>query len=175
MKLELNLTTAFTLRKRIKELLNKVSYQLQCPNYVVEPERVNEVLETLESGNVEGAYRLYAELQNANRALSDLIDQNNADGKKLLNEVTMINTQINLVTIIDNKLKANRTSKSRNPVTGNWEVTTLTKITEFDTAKELETLKQKKVRLEDELTKVNSKAKLTFDLNDEIYKRIYGE
>ena len=175
MKLELNLTTAFTLRKRIKDLLNKVSYQLQASNYVVEPERVNEVLETLESGNVESAYKLYAELLNANRELTDLIDQNNADGKKLLNEVTMTNQKINLITIIDNKLKANRTSKSRNPVTGNWEVTTLTKITEFDTAKELETLKQKKVRLEDELTKVNSKAKLTFDLNDEIYKRIYGE
>lgn len=175
MKLELNLTTAFTLRKRIKELLGKVNYQLQASNYVVEPERVNEVLETIESGNVESAYKLYAELLNANRELTDLIDQNNADGKKLLNEVTMTNQKINLITVIDNKLKANRTSKSRNPVTGNWEVTTLTKITEFDTAKELETLKQKKVRLEDELTKVNSKAKLTFDLNDEIYKRIYGE
>lgn len=175
MKLELNLTTAFTLRKRIKELLGKVNYQLQSSNYVVEPERVNEVLETIESGNVESAYKLYAELLNANRELTDLIDQNNADGKKLLNEVTMTNQKINLITVIDNKLKANRTSKSRNPVTGNWEVTTLTKITEFDTAKELETLKQKKVRLEDELTKVNSKAKLTFDLNDEIYKRIYGE
>ena len=175
MKLELNLTTAFTLRKRIKELLGKVNYQLQASNYVVEPERVNEVLETIESGNIESAYKLYAELLNANRELTDLIDQNNADGKKLLNEVTMTNQKINLITFIDNKLKANRTSKSRNPVTGNWEVTTLTKITEFDTAKELETLKQKKVRLEDELTKVNSKAKLTFDLNDEIYKRIYGE
>lgn len=175
MKLELNLTTAFTLRKRIKELLGKVNYQLQSSNYVVEPERVNEVLETIESGNIESAYKLYAELLNANRELTDLIDQNNADGKKLLNEVTMTNQKINLITVIDNKLKANRTSKSRNPVTGNWEVTTLTKITEFDTAKELETLKQKKVRLEDELTKVNSKAKLTFDLNDEIYKRIYGE
>lgn len=175
MKLELNLTTAFTLRKRIKELLGKVNYQLQASNYVVEPERVNEVLETIESGNIESAYKLYAELLNANRELTDLIDQNNADGKKLLNEVTMTNQKINLITVIDNKLKANRTSKSRNPVTGNWEVTTLTKITEFDTAKELETLKQKKVRLEDELTKVNSKAKLTFDLNDEIYKRIYGE
>lgn len=175
MKLELNLTTAFTLRKRIKELLGKVNYQLQSSNYVVEPERVNEVLETIESGNIESAYKLYAELLNANRELTDLIDQNNADGKKLLNEVTMTNQKINLITFIDNKLKANRTSKSRNPVTGNWEVTTLTKITEFDTAKELETLKQKKVRLEDELTKVNSKAKLTFDLNDEIYKRIYGE
>ena len=175
MKLELNLTTAFTLRKRIKELLGKVNYQLQSSNYVVESERVNEVLETIESGNIESAYKLYAELLNANRELTDLIDQNNADGKKLLNEVTMTNQKINLITVIDNKLKANRTSKSRNPVTGNWEVTTLTKITEFDTAKELETLKQKKVRLEDELTKVNSKAKLTFDLNDEIYKRIYGE
>ena len=41
--------------------------------------------------------------------------------------------------------------------------------------KELETLKQKKVRLEDELSKINSQAKFTFDLNDTIYTRIYGE
>jgi len=175
MKLDLNLTTAFTLRKRIKELMNKVSNQMRGSNYVVEPERVNEVLETFETGDVEGAYKLYTELQNANRELCDLIDQNNLEGKKLLNKLHVVNDQIMLVTLMEGRLKANRTSKSRNPVTGNWEVTTLTKITEFNTDKELETLKQQKVRFEDELTKINSKAKITFNLNDEIYKRIYGE
>jgi regulator of sigma D len=97
------------------------------------------------------------------------------EGKKILNGLNKVNAQITVVQQIENKLKANRTSKSRNPVTGNWEVATLEKITDFDATKELETLKQKKVRLEDELSKINSQAKFTFDLNDTIYTRIYGE
>lgn len=175
MKLDLNLTTAFTLRKRIKELLNKINAQMIYAQYVVEPERKEEILESFETKNVEGSYKFLSDLMEANRELSNLIDEQNLAGKKILNALNKVNAQITLVQQIENKLKANRTSKSRNPVTGNWEVATLEKITEFDATKELETLKQKKVRLEDELSKNNSQAKLTFDLNDEIYNRIYGE
>lgn len=175
MKLDLNLTTAFTLRKRIKELLNKINSQMVFAQYVVDPERKAEMLETFETNDVEGSYKLLTDLMEANRELSDLIDSQNLEGKKILNGLNKINAQITVIQQIENKLKANRTSKSRNPVTGNWEVTTLEKITDFDATKELETLKQKKVRLEDELAKINSKAKFTFDLNDTIYTRIYGE
>ena len=175
MKLDLNLTTAFTLRKRIKELLNKINSQMSFSQYVVEPERKAELLEAFETNDVEGSYKLLTDLMEANRELSDLIDSQNLEGKKILNGLNKVNAQIMVVQQIENKLKANRTSKSRNPVTGNWEVTTLEKITDFDATKELETLKQKKVRLEDELAKINSKAKFTFDLNDTIYTRIYGE
>lgn len=175
MKLDLNLTTAFTLRKRIKELLNKINSQMSFSQYVVEPERKAELLEAFETNDVEGSYKLLTDLMEANRELSDLIDSQNLEGKKILNGLNKVNAQITVVQQIENKLKANRTSKSRNPVTGNWEVATLEKITDFDATKELETLKQKKVRLEDELSKINSKAKFTFDLNDEIYTRIYGE
>ena len=175
MKLDLNLTTAFTLRKRIKELLNKINSQMVFAQYVVDPERKAEMLETFETNDVEGSYKLLTDLMEANRELSDLIDSQNLEGKKILNGLNKINAQITVIQQIENKLKANRTSKSRNPVTGNWEVTTLEKITDFDATKELETLKQKKVRLEDELAKINSKAKFTFDLNDAIYTRIYGE
>ena len=175
MKLDLNLTTAFTLRKRIKELLNKINSQMVYAQYVVEPERKEEILEAFETKNVEGSYKLLTDLMETNRELSDLIDSQNLEGKKILNALNKVNAQITVVQQIENKLKANRTSKSRNPVTGNWEVATLEKITEFDATKELEALKQKKVRLEDELAKINSKAKFSFDLNDEIYTRIYGE
>jgi hypothetical protein len=175
MKLDLNLTTAFTLRKRIKELLNKINSQMIYAQYVVEPERKEEILEAFETNDVEGSYKLLTDLMEANRELSDLIDSQNLEGKKILNGLNKVNAQITVVQQIENKLKANRTSKSRNPVTGNWEVATLEKITDFDATKELETLKQKKVRLEDELSKINSQAKFTFDLNDTIYTRIYGE
>lgn len=175
MKLDLNLTTAFTLRKRIKELLNKINSQMVYAQYVVEPERKEEILESFETKNVEGSYKLLTDLMETNRELSDLIDSQNLEGKKILNGLNKVNAQITVVQQIENKLKANRTSKSRNPVTGNWEVATLEKITEFDATKELEALKQKKVRLEDELAKINSKAKFSFDLNNEIYTRIYGE
>lgn len=175
MKLDLNLTTAFTLRKRIKELLNKINSQMVYAQYVVEPERKEEILESFETKNVEGSYKLLTDLMETNRELSDLIDSQNLEGKKILNALNKVNAQITVVQQIENKLKANRTSKSRNPVTGNWEVATLEKITEFDATKELEALKQKKVRLEDELAKINSKAKFSFDLNNEIYTRIYGE
>ncbi len=175
MKLDLNLTTAFTLRKRIKELINKINAQMIYAQYVVEPERKEEILEAFETKNVEGSYQFLSELMEANRELSNLIDEQNLAGKKILNDLNKVNAQIILVQQIETKLKANRTSKSRNPVTGNWEVATLEKITEFDATKELETLKQKKVRLEDELSKNNSQAKLVFNLNDEIYTRIYGE
>lgn len=175
MKLDLNLTTAFTLRKRIKELLNKINSQMIYAQYVVEPERKEEILEAFETKSVEGSYQFLSELMEANRELSNLIDEQNLAGKKILNALNKVNAQITVIQQVENKLKANRSTKSRNPVTGNWEVDTLEKITEFDATKELEALKQKKVRLEDELSKNNSQAKLTFNLNDEIYTRIYGE
>ena len=175
MKLDLNLTTAFTLRKRIKELISKINAQMIYAQYVVEPERKAEILEAFETNDVEGSYKLLTDLMEANRELSNLIDEQNLAGKKILNALNKVNAQITVIQQVENKLKANRSTKSRNPVTGNWEVDTLEKITDFDATKELETLKQKKVRLEDELSKNNSQAKLTFDLNDEIYNRIYGE
>lgn len=175
MKLDLNLTTAFTLRKRIKELLNKINAQMIYAQYVVEPERKAEILESFETKTVEGSYKFLSDLMEANRELSNLIDEQNLAGKKILNDLNKVNAQITVIQQVENKLKANRSTKSRNPVTGNWEVDTLEKITDFDATKELETLKQNKVRLEDELSKNNSQAKLTFDLNDEIYTRIYGE
>lgn len=52
MKIELNLTSAFTLRKRIKEL-GKVNEQiLSYSKYVVEPEQVDEELEKFENKSV---------------------------------------------------------------------------------------------------------------------------
>ena len=47
MKIELNMTTAFTLRKRIKDLAAKYDRVLVISKYIVEPEQVDEELEKL--------------------------------------------------------------------------------------------------------------------------------
>ena len=48
MKIELNLTSAFTLRKRIKELGRVNEQILAYSKYVVEPEQVDEELENFQ-------------------------------------------------------------------------------------------------------------------------------
>ena len=92
----------------------------------------------------------------------------------LLNQLNVINKKIEIATRCANALKLNRTSKSRNPVTGNWEVTKLVKITDTDFEAILDALTKEKVRAEDELSKINAKETFTFELDDEIYKKIYG-
>jgi hypothetical protein len=103
-----------------------------------------------------------------------LIDEYNEKGKAHLNALNILNKKIEVATRLEQLLKANRTQKSRNPVTGNWEVTKLEKITDTDFEKVVDALSKEKVKEEDELSKINSNTKFSFDLDDEIYHKIYG-
>lgn len=174
MKIELNMTTAFTLRKRIKDLAAKYDRILVISRYIVEPEQVDEELEKFENKNVYDTYKLWTKCLDVSNELSDIIDKNNAKGKVLMNKLNSINLKINVANRALNSLKLNRTQKSRNPVTGNWEVTKLEKITDVDFNEIIETLTKEKIRIEDELAKVNSSIKFDFEMDDEIYNKIYG-
>ncbi|MBO7694815.1 MAG: hypothetical protein J6T10_19535 [Methanobrevibacter sp.] len=174
MKIELNMTTAFTLRKRIKDLAAKYDRVLVISRYIVEPEQVDEELEKFENKNVYDTYKLWTKCLDVSNELSDIIDKNNAKGKVLMNKLNSINLKINVANRALNSLKLNRTQKSRNPVTGNWEVTKLEKITDVDFNEIIETLTKEKIRIEDELAKVNSSVKFDFEMDDEIYNKIYG-
>lgn len=174
MKIELNLTTAFTLRKRIKELATQYESTMKFGRFVVEPEQVEEELEKYENKNVYDTFVIWSKCNDEAYKLSNLIDENNEKGKTHLNALNVINKKIALATRIDQLLTANRTQKTRNPVTGNWEVTKLEKITDTDFEKIIDALTKEKVRQEDELSKINSNTKFSFDLDDEIYHKIYG-
>jgi uncharacterized protein YpuA (DUF1002 family) len=174
MKIELNLTSAFTLRKRIKELGRVNEQILAFSKYVVEPEQVDEELEKFENKNVYDTFMLCSKCGDEAYRLQNLIDEHNNKGKVVLNQLNAINKKIEIATRCANALKVNRTQKSRNPVTGNWEVTKLQKITDTDFETILDALTKEKVRAEDELSKINSKETFTFELDDEIYKKIYG-
>lgn len=174
MKIELNMTTAFTLRKRIKDLAAKYDRVLVISRYIVEPEQVDEELEKFENKNVYDTYKLWTKCLDVSNELSDIIDKNNAKGKVLMNKLNSINLKINVANRALNSLKLNRTQKSRNPVTGNWEVTKLEKITDVDFNEIIETLTKEKIRIEDELAKVNSSVKFDFEMDVEIYNKIYG-
>ena len=174
MKIELNLTSAFTLRKRIKELGRVNEQILAYSKYVVEPEQVDEELEKFENKNVYDSFMLCSKCSDEAYRLQNLIDEHNSKGKVVLNQLNVINKKIEIATRCANALKLNRTSKSRNPVTGNWEVTKLVKITDTDFEAILDALTKEKVRAEDELSKINAKETFTFELDDEIYKKIYG-
>ena len=174
MKIELNLTSAFTLRKRIKELGRVNEQVLAFSKYVVEPEQVDEELEKFENKSVYDTFMLSSKCGDEAYRLQNLIDEHNNKGKVVLNQLNAINKKIEIATRCTNALKVNRTQKSRNPVTGNWEVTKLQKITDIDFETILDDLTKEKVRAEDELSKINSKETFTFELDDEIYKKIYG-
>ena len=174
MKIDLNMTTAFTLRKRIKELARQCENTLRFSRYIVEPEQVEEELEKFENKNVYDTFILFSKCNDEADKLQDLIDKNNIDNKIILNKLTVLNKKIEIATSCNNLLKGNRTQKSRNPVTGNWEVTKLEKITDTDFEKILDALTKEKVRMEDSLAKENANTKFTFDLDEEIYKKIYG-
>lgn len=174
MKIELNMTTAFTLRKRIKELAKQYEMVINYSKYVVEPEQVEEELEKFENKNVYDTFMIWSKCNDESYKLSNLIDENNEKGKSCLNALNVINKKIEVATRLEQLLKANRTQKSRNPVTGNWEVTKLEKITDTDFEKIIDALTKEKVRIEDELSKINSSTKFSFELDDEIYHKIYG-
>lgn len=174
MKIELNMTTAFTLRKRIKELAKQYEMVINYSKYVVEPEQVEEELEKFENKNVYDTFMIWSKCNDESYKLSNLIDENNEKGKACLNALNVINKKIEVATRLEQLLKANRTQKSRNPVTGNWEVTKLEKITDTDFEKIIDSLTKEKVRIEDELSKINSSTKFSFELDDEIYHKIYG-
>lgn len=174
MKIELNMSTAFTLRKRLKTLAKQYEIVLIHSRYIVEPEQVEEELEKFENKNVYDTVVIWSKLNDELYRLSNLIDENNQKGKIYLNQLNVINKKIEVTTQLVQLLKLNRTQKSRNPVTGNWEVTKLEKITDTDFEKILEALSKEKIRAEDELSKVNSNTKLEFELDDEIYHKIYG-
>lgn len=174
MKIELNMSTAFTLRKRIKDLGRTYESLLRFSRFVVEPEQVEEELEKYENKNVYDTFMLFSKCQDEAYKLQNLIDEHNNKGKVYLNQLNTINKKIEIATSCANLLKCNRTQKSRNPVTGNWEVTKLEKISDTDFEAIVDALTKEKVRAEDDLSKTNANAKFTFDLDDEIYKKIYG-
>lgn len=174
MKIKLNLSTAFTLRNRIKKITQTIENELHSFAYVDFPEKKEENNATLTEGSIEGNIALYKNCLENLLKLNNTIDKNNSAGKQYINYVDVLNKQINLFNWIDRSLKQKKTTKSRNPVTGNWEVETLIKMTDYDVDKELSTLTQIKAKMEDELAQNNSSTTFEFELDDKIYKIIYG-
>ena len=58
MKVELNLSTAFTLRKRIKALAAELYSVMRWSPYITEEEKVDETLQPFENGSLEDTYHL---------------------------------------------------------------------------------------------------------------------
>ena len=79
MKIELNLTSAFTLRKRIKELGRVNEQLLAYSKYVVEPEQVDEELEKFENKNVYDTFMLCSKCGDEAYRLQNLIDEHTSD------------------------------------------------------------------------------------------------
>ena len=77
MKIELNLTSAFTLRKRIKELGRVNEQILAYSKYVVEPEQVDEELEKFENKSVYDTFKLCSKCGDEAYRLQNLIDEHN--------------------------------------------------------------------------------------------------
>ncbi len=175
MKLKLNLSTAFTLRNRIKKIAQTIENELHSFAYVDFPEKKEENNATLMEGSIEGNIALYRICVCNLLSLNNVIDKHNAAGKQHINAVDILNKEINLFNWIDRSLKQKKTTKSRNPVTGNWEVETLIKMTDYPVEEDLTKLAQEKAKIEDELAQYNSSTTFDFDIDDKIYKIIYGE
>lgn len=174
MKIELNISTAMILRKRIKELASNYESVLIGTQYIAEPEKVSEILEKFEDNNVLKTYDMWCTCLNEVTALSNLIDEHNVEGKSLLNVLNTLNLIMDRVNRIITLSNASRTSKTRNPVTGVWEVNKYEKITDTDFSVILDGLKKKKIKIEDDLAKFNANTKFDFELNDDVYHKIYG-
>ncbi len=175
-KIDLNLTTAFTLRKRIKEISTRLHRELAMVRYMDEPESKQDQLDLLTYGDVEKQLVALNKYLNAVESLSDKIDSENAKGKTVLNKLNRINTELQIASVVANGLNGiKQTQKSRNPVTGVWEVNKLEPVTNYDIDKHIELLKQEKVRAEDDLAKINASTNFKYEIDEEIYNTIYGE
>lgn len=174
-KIELNLTTAFTLRKRINEIAHRLQRELTCVRYMVDAESKQDQLELLTYKDVEKQLDVMDKYYIAVENLSNKIDEVNGVGKSIMNRLQRINTEIQVATIISNGLNTKQTQKTRNPVTGIWEVEKYVGVTDYDITTHTNKLKQAKVRAEDELANINASTKFDFELDEEIYNTIYGE
>ena len=174
-KIDLNLTTAFTLRKRIKEISTRLHRELAMVRYMDEPESKQDQLDLLTYGDVEKQLVALNKYLSAVESLSNKIDSENAKGKSVLTKLNRINTELQIASVVVNGLNVKQTQKSRNPVTGVWEVNKLEPVTTYDIDKHIERLKQEKVRAEDELAKINASTNFKYEIDEEIYNTIYGE
>lgn len=174
MKIDLNLTSAFVLRKRINALSGEIRGKIVCSQLVVEAEEVESVKEKFVTGDLDSDMELYCKLLDANAALSNEIEFHNVSGKCIMNKIQRLHDKEATIQCAIRSLGVNPVRKERNPVTGVWEARKLEKLSNANYEQRLKELAQEKVRLEDELSKVNSSTNFTFDLEDDIYHRIYG-
>lgn len=174
MQIKLNLTKAFTLRKRINELANKAMNEINYNPAIVPEEEVESAKAKYEFGSYDENLKFYEMALDASTDVSNGIEKANVDGKIILNKINKINTKINEIESCIRNLNASTVRKDRNPVTGVWEKIEAVRMSNIDYTQHLKELKQEKVRLEDELSTFNSSTNFTVDIPDSIYKRIYG-
>lgn len=174
MKVSLNLTSAFTLRKRINEIASQFDNTARFMQLVVEPEEKETVLAKFKNGSFEDAVELSIAAHRASAELTKVIEQHNAEGKAILSKLQHQKTLINVFTGLSVRLSQSPLRKERNPVTGVWETRSLVKVTDYDFDAEIKKGEQVCRFLEDQLSKHNAETKFDFELDDNIYHEIYG-
>lgn len=174
MKIELNLTSAFTLRKRINAIASEIKSKGMYTSLVVEPESLEDTNKIFVTGNLDSDMVLMESAIDAGVELSNEIDKMNVVGKGIMNKIQRINDKVEVYRRMVSSLTQNKLRKERNPVTGVWETRSLVAVSDKDYSERIKELLREKMRLEDELTKYNSSTKFSFDLNDELYTKIYG-
>lgn len=173
MKVSLNLTSAFTLRKRINEITKQLD-QCRYMTLVVEPEEKDVVLSKFKDGSFEKTIQLATAAHTASADLTAVIEKHNAEGKAILAKIQHLKATISAYECIAARLNMSTLRKERNPVTGVWETRSLVKVSDVDFDAEIKHIEQICRSYEDALSKHNADTKFDFDLDDEIYHEIYG-
>lgn len=172
MKLNLNLVSAMTLRKRLNTLANSLEYRLNG-NIVVDPEMVEAETARFVTGSYDGDLTLYNKTLYAVGSINQDIEANNLRGKCLLNAIQLARRQVNLYTRATNALAVNHKVKTRNPVSGEWEITEYVDLTKANMKSLLSSATIEKNTAQDALAEYNSKTTFDFEIADEVYNRAY--
>ena len=175
MKINLNMNTAMTLRKRLKELAGGWKSSLIVSTYVTEPDMKAALLKKqFVNGTPERTFELYDLCMQEVAKLSDEMDKHNT-GREILNRINLLNDEYNLLAMVISSLNAETSRKERNPVTGAREIVQMEKITDYDFDSKQSEIKRHRTRLEDELANANAAVRFEFDLDDTLYNLVYGE
>ena len=174
--LNLNLTTAFTLLKRVKKISADFYNQLYS-NSIIVPEDELETQKLLwRGGSFDEALKLDGEAIIAQSVLNKAIEEVNGHARFLLKQISILKENLNtLKRIKDSTVGAKLVAKERNPVTGEIETTKLVNQCSVDVVKYIESTKKTINRLEDELSQYNGKTFIDVEISDNILAEIYPE
>lgn len=175
-KLNLNLTTAFTLLKRVKKISADFYNQLYH-NPIIVPEDELETQKLLWKGrSFDEAFALNAGAVIAQSVLNKAIENVNGHARFLLKQISLLKENLNtLKKIKDSTVGTKLVRKERNPVTGEMEITQLVSQCGVDIVKYIEDTKKTINRLEDELSQYNGKTFIDVEIPDSILAEIYPE